>query len=175
MLQPTAANAAMAIEETDADGVLSRATGTSDAAFVAGAWGANQSAVGDFGMVTQFNIGDRVWLDMQPNDGLQSAAETGIAGVEVQLLDAATGAVLVTTTTDADGLWHLNSLRDALAPQTSYVLSIPIADGACRPAADARQPGRQRHRRLGRRAQRGADRRRVAGDDAQLGRRRPHV
>jgi hypothetical protein len=81
-------------------------------------------------MVTQFNIGDRVWLDMQPTDGVQSDAELGIAGVEVQLLDAATGVVLVTTTTDANGLWRFNSLRDALVPQTAYVLSIPIAQTA---------------------------------------------
>jgi hypothetical protein len=129
-VEPTVPNAAAAIEDTDSDGVLVRARGTSEAVFVAGNWGANQSFVGDFGMASQFNIGDRVWLDMSPTDGVQSDAERGIAGVQVQLLDAMTRAVVATTTTDADGLWRFNSLRDALTPLRAYELSIPIAQAA---------------------------------------------
>lgn len=53
-------------------------------------------------------IGDRVWLDAN-RDGIQDAGENGIAGIEVELRDAAGNLVLdaagdpIRTTTDANG------------------------------------------------------------------------
>lgn len=49
------------------------------------------------------HIGDRVWFDSNGN-GLQDSGEAGIAGVTVQLKNAA-GAVVASTTTDSNGLY----------------------------------------------------------------------
>jgi hypothetical protein len=53
-------------------------------------------------------IGDRVWIDTD-GDGQQDAGETGKSGVNVTLLSAA-GAVLATTTTDANGDYLFSGL-----------------------------------------------------------------
>lgn len=53
-------------------------------------------------------IGDRVWIDADGN-GQQDAGETGKSGVSVTLLSAA-GAVLATTTTDANGDYLFSGL-----------------------------------------------------------------
>ena len=54
------------------------------------------------------SIGDRVWEDMNYN-GIQDAGEAGIKGVTVKLLNGA-GAVVATTTTDANGSYLFGNL-----------------------------------------------------------------
>ena len=58
---------------------------------------------------TRASLGDRVWYDNN-RDGDQDAGEPGIAGVAVQLLDAA-NTVLATTTTDAFGMYIFTNLN----------------------------------------------------------------
>ncbi len=60
-------------------------------------------------LTTKASIGDRVWYDSN-RDGDQDAGEPGIAGVTVQLLDAA-NTVLATTTTDAFGMYIFTNLN----------------------------------------------------------------
>jgi hypothetical protein len=55
------------------------------------------------------SIGDFVWNDLN-QDGLQDAGEPGISGVIVRLLNAATNAVVATTTSDAAGKYIFNDL-----------------------------------------------------------------
>jgi uncharacterized repeat protein (TIGR01451 family) len=63
----------------------------------------------DAGVYVPASIGDRAWEDGNGN-GVQDAGEAGIAGVTVNLLDA-TGAVVGTTLTDADGHYSFTGLR----------------------------------------------------------------
>ena len=60
-------------------------------------------------LTTRASLGDRVWYDNN-RDGDQDAGEPGIAGVTVQLLDAA-NVVLATTTTDAFGTYIFTNLN----------------------------------------------------------------
>jgi protocatechuate 3,4-dioxygenase beta subunit len=55
-------------------------------------------------------LGDKVWYDNN-KDGIQDADEPGVAGVTVQLLNATTGAVLSTTSTDANGNYIFPNLQ----------------------------------------------------------------
>jgi uncharacterized repeat protein (TIGR01451 family) len=64
--------------------------------------------------VTVAGLGDFVWWD-QNHDGLQTPGEPGFAGVTVHLYDGA-GALLATTTTDANGYYRFDRLR----PNTIY-------------------------------------------------------
>ena len=75
----------------------------------------------DFGFTGPLSLGSTVWFDADGN-GVQDAGESGIAGVEVHLLDAA-GNVIATTTTDAAG----NYLFENLAAD-DYVVAIPDTD-----------------------------------------------
>jgi large repetitive protein len=54
------------------------------------------------------SIGDKVWLDAN-KDGLQTAGEPGVPGVQVILYDA-NNKVVTTTTTDANGLYLFPNL-----------------------------------------------------------------
>ncbi|MDO5631676.1 MAG: SdrD B-like domain-containing protein [Paracoccus sp. (in: a-proteobacteria)] len=55
------------------------------------------------------SLGDYVWVDSNRN-GIQDNGDTGRAGVTVTLYDAATGAVVATTTTDANGKYLFTGL-----------------------------------------------------------------
>ena len=97
-------------------------------------------------------LGDFVWWD-QNHDGLQGAGEPGFGGVTVHLYDSS-GALVGTTTTDANGFYRFDRLR----PGTT-VLRLPRQPGRqrCgRPArglrADRAERGQRRLDRLGRRA-----------------------
>jgi len=68
------------------------------------------------------SIGDKVWLDSNAN-GVQDTGEAGISGVSVKLLNSA-GAVVSTTTTDANG----NYLFSALTPG-DYAVQIVAPTG----------------------------------------------
>jgi hypothetical protein len=75
----------------------------------------------DAGMYQRASLGDRVWRDVN-RDGVQDMGETGLEGVTVRLLDPA-GAVLATTTTDAEGLY----LFPGLIPAPHVVEFVPPA------------------------------------------------
>ncbi len=65
----------------------------------------------DAGLAPLATIGDRVWIDTNHN-GIQNAGEFGIAGVRVNLLDAA-GKKLKSTVTDAVGNYLFENLIPA--------------------------------------------------------------
>ena len=56
--------------------------------------------------VAPLQIGNRVWNDLN-RDGVQDAGEPGLAGVVLNLVNAA-GTTIGSTTTDADGVWYFN-------------------------------------------------------------------
>ena len=58
----------------------------------------------DAGLRPVGSIGDRVFADLN-RDGLQNAAEGGVPGVTVQLINATTNAVIATTVSDATGAY----------------------------------------------------------------------
>ncbi len=80
------------------------------------------------------SIGDFVFDDTD-GDGIQDGGETGLAGVDVQLRDANTDALLDTDTTDANGAY----LFDNLTPG-DYLISI---DQATLPAGATISPADQ--------------------------------
>ncbi|MGV2876561.1 SdrD B-like domain-containing protein, partial [Macrococcus capreoli] len=58
-----------------------------------------------------YTIGDKVWLDTN-NDNVQNGGtEPGISGVTVQLVDKATGQVISTQVTDANGNYKFEHLK----------------------------------------------------------------
>lgn len=75
----------------------------------------------DAGFYRPARLGDFVWEDLD-RDGVQEVAEPGVAGVTVNLKDAANN-VIATTTTDANGLY----LFDNLAPGTYSVAFVKPA------------------------------------------------
>ena len=81
----------------------------------------------DFGYISTPGtgiIGDRVWNDAD-GDGIQDAGESGIEGVVLTLTDS-TGAVVATTTTNANG----DYLFTNVAFGEDYVISIDESDTA---------------------------------------------
>ncbi|MBM3881161.1 MAG: DUF2341 domain-containing protein [Verrucomicrobia bacterium] len=75
-----------------------------------------------------FSVGNRVWRDngaggATAGDGLQTGTEPGIAGVTVQLRNGS-GAVIATTTTDAEGYYRF----DAVPTGSGYTVFLPAAD-----------------------------------------------
>ncbi|MFO0807784.1 MAG: SdrD B-like domain-containing protein [Gemmataceae bacterium] len=80
----------------------------------------------DAGLYQLARVGDFVWEDRNGN-GLQDAGEPGLANVTVRLLDG-TGAVVGTTTTNANGAYRFDNLTPAtyqveFALPTGYVLT----------------------------------------------------
>jgi GH25 family lysozyme M1 (1,4-beta-N-acetylmuramidase) len=54
-------------------------------------------------------IGDRVWNDINRN-GIQDSGESGVNGVTVRLLSAATSATVATTTTNSSGIYSFTAV-----------------------------------------------------------------
>lgn len=67
------------------------------------------------------SLGDTVWLDANDN-GIQDANEVGIGAVRVNLLNAS-GAVIDTTTTDANGNYRFDALIPGLPYSLEFVAS----------------------------------------------------
>ena len=80
----------------------------------------NSNLTVDFGFVPWYRLGDTVFLD-DDNNGVQDAGEAGIAGVEVQLLDA-NGGFIASTTTDANGEYIFEDLAAG-----DYIVAISDA------------------------------------------------
>jgi len=64
------------------------------------------------------SIGDFVWYDLD-KDGIQDAGEAGVPGITVTLYNASTGAVIKTTTTNAQGLYMFTNV-----PAGSYTVGF---------------------------------------------------
>ncbi len=74
------------------------------------------------GFYPQAMAGQLVWVDVNSN-GIQDADEPRVEGVMVQAVELATGAVVNTTYTDADGIYEL----DGLEKQTYFLRFQPPA------------------------------------------------
>jgi hypothetical protein len=72
-------------------------------------------------LLSKQKLGDRVWFDTN-EDGIQDAGEAGIADVVVRLL-ATDGTELLTTLTDANGLYHFTS-KYGMMPDTDYIVAV---------------------------------------------------
>ena len=88
-------------------------------------------------------IGDRVWYDKDA-DGLQDAGEAGVAGVTIDLKDAVTKSVVMTTTTDANGYYNFVTkagdyfidVREATLP-SGFVFTRPNVNNNGSDASDS--------------------------------------
>ena len=67
------------------------------------------------------SLGDTAWLDANDN-GIQDANEVGVEGVRVNLLNAS-GAVIKTTTTDANGNYRFDTLTPGVTYSVEFVAS----------------------------------------------------
>ncbi len=76
-------------------------------------------------------LGNRVWWDVNAN-GLQDVDEPGVGGVCVDLVDAATGNTLATTSTDSNGFYGFN-----VTAGTSYRIHFVLPDGLAFTQANA--------------------------------------
>jgi uncharacterized surface anchored protein len=108
------------VDATGKSGVINLESGETDASVDAGLTQATAS------------YGDKVWLDKNAN-GVQDAGEAGIAGVTVKLLNTA-GAVVATTTTDANGNYLFDNLTPGdysaqIVAPTGYFLSAKDQGG----------------------------------------------
>ena len=63
----------------------------------------------DFGFIEGAGLGDYVFFD-ENNDGIQDPSEPGVPGVEVILIDPATGETIATTVTNDDGYYSFRGL-----------------------------------------------------------------
>lgn len=71
-------------------------------------------------------IGNFVWRDTN-GDGLQQAGEPPLTNVVMELRDAATDALIATTSTDSSGRYLFDAVHSSLQPDTAYIVSIPRA------------------------------------------------
>ncbi|EIJ43114.1 putative collagen-binding protein, partial [Beggiatoa alba B18LD] len=99
----------------------------------------------DFGYKPQntASLGDYVWIDSN-NDGLQTAGETGIAGVTMQAiwagvdgnLNTTADNLIFTTVTDSNGLYHFADL-----PAGVYQISVSGVSSTLAPFAGGQSVG----------------------------------
>ena len=76
---------------------------------------------------TFVTIGDRVYLDANGN-GVLDGGETGIAGVTLDLVDAATGNVIGQTTTDSTGNYLFSGVPVATGTTTDPAYTVVVTD-----------------------------------------------
>lgn len=85
----------------------------------------------DAGLIELASVGDQIWLDTN-GDHVQSAGETGVSGIKVELLESdgttpvtdGYGAAAAAITTDADGLYKFDNL-----PSGDYVVKFTLPTG----------------------------------------------
>jgi protocatechuate 3,4-dioxygenase beta subunit len=96
--------------------------------------GENNATV-DAGFYKTASLGDRVWNDTNGN-GVQDAGEAGRAGVKVELYDCSTNALMLTTTTDANGNYQFANLVPGtyhvkfLAPGGALFTTVDVGNDA---------------------------------------------
>jgi hypothetical protein len=101
----------------------------------------NSNLTIDFGFYTM-SLGNLVWVDTN-NNGLRDGAEVGLAQVPVELLNSA-GTVVMTTTTDASGIYTFTGLMSGtysvrITPPVGYASSTGTrvsSSGPYEPAPD---------------------------------------
>jgi uncharacterized repeat protein (TIGR01451 family) len=76
----------------------------------------------DFPEVRRVSLAGTVYIDVNLNGSRDAGSDSAIAGATVRLLDATTGAVLQTTTTNASGAYAFT----ALDPLVRYTLEEPL-------------------------------------------------
>ena len=101
----------------------SYASGTSYTGIAVG--GADSGVRYDFPEVRQPSLSGYVYVDANYNN-IRDAGDGVIPGATVELLDAATGALLATTTTDAGGAYRFTGLD----PLVAYTLRQPLPAGS---------------------------------------------
>ncbi|OPZ72574.1 MAG: Serine-aspartate repeat-containing protein F precursor [bacterium ADurb.Bin478] len=69
------------------------------------------------------SIGDRVWLDSNGN-GVQEEGESGIEGIQVQLLSSPSATLVATTATNSEGLFSFVNVAPG-----NYLLAFSLLDG----------------------------------------------
>ncbi|OKH38898.1 hypothetical protein NIES2101_35770 [Calothrix sp. HK-06] len=105
-------------DQIDSDGLITDVVNLSP--------GENDTTV-DSGFYKTASLGDKVFNDAN-NNGIQDAAETGVNGVTVQLINPVDGSVIATTTTDADGAYTFSGLTPGdyqvkFTSPTGYIFS----------------------------------------------------
>lgn len=113
--QGTAATDSDALPGTGVSAPITLATGQNDMSVDAGVW--NPVTIGNF-----------AWVDVN-GDGIQNdGAGAALAGVEVRLVNTATGTVVATTTTAADGSYLFTvppgTYKEIWVPPANYVPTI---------------------------------------------------
>lgn len=79
----------------------------------------------DFGFVSALRVGGSVWRDLDADGSQNEAAANPLAGVIVELRDAS-GTVLATTATQADGSYEFSSVNvRSIVPGTAYTVALP--------------------------------------------------
>jgi hypothetical protein len=84
------------------------------------------------------SLGNTVWLDSNDN-GLDDNGEKGVAGVTVDLLNAKSGSVIATTTTNASGNYAFTSLPTNVTYEVQFV--APSGDSFTTPNVTPATPG----------------------------------
>ncbi|NLP12286.1 DUF11 domain-containing protein, partial [bacterium] len=69
------------------------------------------------------SIGDRVWLDSNGN-GIQEEGESGIEGIQVQLLSSPSATLVAATATNSEGLYSFVNVAPG-----NYLLAFSLLDG----------------------------------------------
>ncbi|MCO6449869.1 MAG: carboxypeptidase regulatory-like domain-containing protein, partial [Caldilineales bacterium] len=72
-------------------------------------------------------IGDLIWIDLSPFNGVKDVSESGVAGVSVSLINVTTGNTIATDTTDGNGNYSFAGLLPGVyqvrVTDTQYVLA----------------------------------------------------
>ncbi|WCE05664.1 SdrD B-like domain-containing protein [Pseudoxanthomonas sp. JBR18] len=90
----------------------------------------------DFPEVRRPSLSGRVYVDLNFNN-VHDGSDPAIAGATVELLDASTGAVLATTSTDGNGAYRF----DDLDPTLTYSVREPLPSGQYSNRPSAINPG----------------------------------
>jgi hypothetical protein len=121
-------NATGVTDATDSDAVYLGGTRAGISVRIGAAFGV-RAVANDFGFAPKLEIGDYVWNDAN-GDGAQDASEAPLAGVLVELRDAAGAVLLATTLTSAAGAYVFDAARSGVLPETDYVVAVPIGQMA---------------------------------------------
>jgi len=115
----------------------SYAAGSPNSSYAAIPVGVADAAVRyDFPEVRRPSLSGRVYVDLNFNN-VRDGSDPAIAGATVELLDALTGAVLATTSTDGNGAYRF----DDLDPTLSYSVREPLPAGQYSNRPSATNPG----------------------------------